>query len=271
MKSVVLFVLILIIGALGGIAAGELKNLFSDDIIINPVNDDSNLVAASIAEQNVRFNEKILEIKTEFKNEYDTKLNEMAKKLEDAGTAKKAAPSEIVSDNENINRLQRKIIENEKEINLLRGLIKANQQKVGKKVDEQIEKKEEEKRAKQKAQMAEMNKKFRDDMKKRQEESFTKHTEKMRNELNLSDSQVLGVQEAFSTLKEKLNGIGTKMGDISNFGESLTKREEAKKEWEESVKQLLTPEQNEEFINKKLNKVNQGGFIQMTFTNPSEK
>ncbi|MCD4657503.1 MAG: hypothetical protein K8S87_08145 [Planctomycetes bacterium] len=250
MKSVVLFLIILVIGFFGGIVAGEIKTIFMDEVVPN-VNDNSSILVAEFDSIKDKFNKKVRVIEDKLKNEYDAELKDLRAEIAKANEKPVIDPNDIVSDDENIQKLQ-------SQINELRGLVKANQQNVGETVVEEIKKNQEEEQAQRDAERAERMKTWQDEQKKRQDETYKEHTEKMKKELNLSSNQVTSVQAAFVARGEKLSELYSEIGR-GNFTDIRAKRDEITKEWEESVKSVLSSTQYDDFVKKNLNEVSGGG------------
>ena len=250
MKSVVLFLIILVIGFFGGIVAGEIKTIFMDEVVPK-AKDNTSSVVAELDDLKDRFNKKIKTIEDKFKNEYDAEIKDLREELTKAKEKPAVKSGDIVSDDENIMKLQA-------QVNELRGQVKGIKQNIGESVVDQIKKNEEEKQAQRDAEREEMMKRFQTEQKKRQDDSYKQHTEKMRKELNLSNQQVASVQAAFAIRGDKLSEMMSEMSR-GNFTEMRTKRDEISKEWEESVKSVLSSTQYEEFKKKNLDNVGGGG------------
>ena len=251
MKSVILFLIILVIGFFGGIVAGEIKTIFMDDVVPKTSN-NSGVVVAEIDNLNDKFNKKIKSIEDKLKNEYDAEIKDLRDEVAKASEKPVVNSGDVVSDDENVMKLQA-------QVNELRGQVKALQQNIGDKVVEQIKKNDEEKKAQQDAEREAMIKQFQESQKKRFKDSYDAHTEKMKKALNLSNQQVLAVKSAFETRGEKLMEMYAEMGRSRNFNDMRAKRDEITKEWEESVKSVLDSSQYDKFKKENLDNVSSGG------------
>ena len=246
MKPTIMFVFMIVIGAIGGVLAGEVKDFFKDTETV--VNTETNSSSA-VLDLNEDLSAEIADLKKMVKDNV-RRMNEISKTLDGVNSESPTMMPEPSKDEWANTDYQR-------QINELRGIVKGIQQKMGTMVEDQVTKYATEKEAADKAKMQEQMKKFVEDSHKHQLKNADKHAEKMRKELGLSDSQFQSIKAALIEKADKTHEIMSNMNvDGSSSPMDLsTKLEKIQKEWEDTAKSTLDPNQYDNFMKKKLNRV----------------